>query len=501
MTLFNALILSILVLAPLSAPAQDADPPFGSNNPFASSDGDTSAWLSDLGLTWISDHLPRRNIERIKNGTVKYNFENTIAAKISEYATESHSKAWFVVNVDSLYPFTDGRQITIGPSTGSYVPAGPASLDAYAAFLDQLVRWVNGRELDWKALYWSVDNEHSSLFIPAFCGDTIEPVCAADAARAYADLVERSYQVIRAVDPDAKIVFGGVGASTSGAELHLYYREALLALKAKTADGYFDFFDVHDFNVFKKYDRATDKRDIDFFRTLLSDTGFPGKPILVKAGGTHSGMDLASPNRRLRKLQTEREQAEHLIKRFVHHAAHGVRLTLWGTIREDEVEPESTAGELFHQNGLVYNGLTRTAVCDPAVELPCPDPGDGVHKLSYFTFKHLMEKAWPLDWSTIETLSDGAHNVYAYKLHRAGAAQSAIFAWWDYFKDKKGATSKTVTFGGFGSADVVVTDLLPAQDSGAAVTDYSTAFPTSLQPVTGGSVTITLGKSPVLVEE
>ena len=156
---------------------------------------------------------------------------------------------------------------------------------------------MNGRRPGWKVLYWSVDNEHSGLFIPAFCGAAIEPVCAAAAAHAYADLVERSYQVIRGLDPEAKIVFGGVGASTPLSELDLYYREALLALKAKSADGYFDFFDFHDFNTFTKYDRAATKRDVDFFRTLLSDTGFAGKPILVKAGATHSGMDLASPDR------------------------------------------------------------------------------------------------------------------------------------------------------------------------------------------------------------
>ena len=174
-----------------------------------------------------------------------------------------------------------------------------------------------------------------------------------------------------------------------------------------------------------------------------------------------------------------------------------MRLTLWGTIREDETEELV----LFHQNGLIYNGLTRMAICDQAVELPCPDPGDGVIKLSYFTFKHLMEKAWPLDWSTIETLRNGTQHVYAYRLRHAGAVQSSIFAWWDYFKDKRGATSKTVSFDGFASPAVVVTELIPAQDSGAAVTDYATAFPTSVQPLINGSVKITLGKSPVLVEE
>jgi hypothetical protein len=499
-TIFHAFILAILVLTPFNAHAQDLEPPFGINNAFASSDGDTNVWLDDLGVSWISDHLPRRDIEKINDrGALRYDFA-LVGPLITEYAVERTSNAWFVVNVESKYAFTDGRQITVGPRVGKYVPAGPVSLDAYAAFLDQLVSWVNGQVAGWKVRYWSIDNEHSSLYLPAFCGATIEPVCAADAARAYADLVERSYQVIRGLDPEAKIVFGGVAGNTEGVGID-YYRQALLALAARSADGFFDFFDYHDFNTFTKYQQTSKKRGVGFFRTLLADTGFAGKPILVKAGGTHSGKDLASGNRRLRKLQSEGEQAEYLVKRFVHHAANGVKLTLWGTIREDESGEEDLFEDIFRQNGLIYNGLTRTTVCDPAVESPCPDPGDGVNKLSYFSFKHLMEKASPLDWSNIETLRDGTQNVYAYRLRHVGSAQSAIFAWWDYFKDKKGATSKTVRFDRFASPSVVVTELIPAQDSGAAVTDYATAFPTSVQPVIGGSVNITLGKSPVLVEE
>jgi hypothetical protein len=498
MTIFFALILSVLVLTPF-AYAQDLEPPFGVNNAFASSRANTSTWLDDLGVTWISDHLARRSIERLNGKGLRYEFAEAIGPLITEYAVEHPSNAWFVVNVESKFPFTDGRQITFGPSTGKYVPAGPVSLDAYAAFLDQLVRFVNGQVPGWKARYWSVDNEHASLYVPAFCGATIEPVCAADAARAYADLVERSSQVIRGLDPEAKIVFGGVGGGTPASELDLYYRAALLELAARSPDGFFDFFDYHDFNTFKMYQRSSRKRTIEFFRALLADTGFPGKPILVKAGGTHSGMDLASANRRLRKLQSEKEQAEHLVKRLVHHAANGVKLTLWGTIREDEVGEEENSTEIFRQNGLVYNGRTRYPTCNPATELPCPDPGNGVIKLSFFTLKHLLERASPLDWRSVETLVTGTRNVYGFRLGRIDDGRSATFAWWDYFEDT--AASKTITLSGLAAAEVTVTELLPSANSGVDVVDYSTAFPISVQPVTGGSVTITLGKVPVLIEE
>ena len=75
MTTIYAFVLSILLLTPFSARAQDLEPPFGINNAFASSDGDTNVWLDDLGVAWISDHLPRRDIEKISDkGVLRYDF-------------------------------------------------------------------------------------------------------------------------------------------------------------------------------------------------------------------------------------------------------------------------------------------------------------------------------------------------------------------------------------------------------------------------------------------
>jgi hypothetical protein len=500
LSVFSASIfLLTLVLTPGSARAQDAgEPPFGVNNAFAASQDSTATWLADLGVTWISDHLPRREIEKVnEDGEVRYEFAEVLGSLLTEYGTKRGANAWFVVKSQHL--LTDGQLITDGPSKGKYVPSGPVSLAAYAAFLEELVLWVNGQVPGWKVRYWSVDNEHASLYLPAFCGATVEPVCAQVAAAAYANLVERSAQVIRALDPATKIVFGGIGGGTTDQEMGLYYREALLALKAKHVDGYFDFFDYHDFNSFNKYETTSRKRDVAFFRALLTETGFPSKPILVKAGSTHSGMNLASPNRRLRKYQSERQQAEYLLKRFVHHAGHGVRLTLWGTIREDENGEEDGVEEIYEQNGLLYNGLTANDTCDPGVELPCPDPGDGVPKLSYFVLKHLMEKGGAFDWQTIETLSDGHRRIHAYRVRRPGSQTSAIIVWWDYYAQD--VPTKTVKFSGLTAASVTFTELIPAVGTGAEVVTYATAFAKTVAPVVNGTVTLTLGPMPLILEE
>ncbi len=127
MKTFYAVILSILVLTPFSARAQNLEPPFGVNNAFDASDGNTNVWLDELGVSWISDHLPRRDIEKINDdGVPRYDFDRVVGPLITEYAVERSSNAWFVINVESLYPFTDGRLIRIGSETGKYFPPVPS---------------------------------------------------------------------------------------------------------------------------------------------------------------------------------------------------------------------------------------------------------------------------------------------------------------------------------------------------------------------------------------
>ncbi|HJZ13496.1 MAG TPA: hypothetical protein VJ521_15185, partial [Acidobacteriota bacterium] len=48
--------------------------PFGINNAFASSQAQTDVHLKDLGVEWISDHLARRNMEKIKKNETTYDF-------------------------------------------------------------------------------------------------------------------------------------------------------------------------------------------------------------------------------------------------------------------------------------------------------------------------------------------------------------------------------------------------------------------------------------------
>ena len=204
----------------------------------------------------------------------------------------------------------------------------------------------------------------------------MNPSCGKDAAMAYARLLEYSSPHDSRRRSQAKIVLGGVPGNTPDEEFELYWKPILKKLQEKRWGGAFDFFDYHNFNVIQNYEAGTCGKNLDFFKKMLAEVGFADKPVLIKAGATHSGWDLEAKNQRLHQKQTEAEQAAYLIKRFVRVAADGSPLILWGTVVETEFR--NRRHDTYCHNGLVYNGIPEKSQCDPTKEDPCPDPGYGV---------------------------------------------------------------------------------------------------------------------------
>ncbi|MBI2192295.1 MAG: hypothetical protein HYU36_09950 [Planctomycetes bacterium] len=506
----RALVL-VMVGAFFGAAAEGADDvsdgtsgsPFGINDAYSASGERTSDYLLDLGVTWISDHIPRRAIEKqLKDGAVRYDFSE-IDGKIREYGIESHCQAWLILNIESSYQFEDGRQAEWGKksSRGRFIPHGPKSYEAYGRFLQETVRYINSRSPGWKVRYWSIDNEHASLFLPVFCKAELAELPkvsaaegAAAAAESYADLLLYSARVIREVDPDAKIVFGGPGGGTPDIEYELYYWKCLSWLKKKDASGGFNFFDYHNFNVFEGYQTNARNKGLDYFRKALSESGFTEKPIVIKAGGTHSGVDRIAKNRRLKRPQTEAQQAEYLVKRFVYHAANGVQTILWGTITED-----SSLHGTFSQDGLVYNGTPTREKADRHRE--SVDPGKGIKKLSYYAMKFLMDHLREVDWTAAQNIMQGEDNIYAYRLRRKKTARISYVVWWDYVNEPE-IEKKNVRVAVETGRSAIITELLPHAESGVALRQktYPEYFRNEQRPVVNGLLTLALGNSPVLVE-
>jgi hypothetical protein len=368
-----------------------------------------------------------------------------------------------------------------GPVDEGYCEPGsyrPLYETEYVAFVEAVVERYDGDgdDQDMPLLaspikYWQVGNEPNANK-PGF-----------------ADLQRITYGAIKSACPDCVVLIGGVPGMPP-ADLYISnfdarYRPILDAL----GGGYVDVMDFHWYG-----DATGDYRDVsdvyDHIRSVLVEDGFPEIPIWITEMGAYSG-DPTAPAGAPSDFgpQTEREQALDYFKRFVFPLSIGVGKVFpaFGLM-----EGLAHDGEYFDYTGLIYDGWDLGSATD--------DLGLGVKKLGYFTYQKMTEMLEGCDWAGIQTIR-ASGNVYVFRLTKGG--RPIHVAWWDYFDDAAytpGATIE-VSIDGVEGDTVLVTEALPAVETGAEVGDFETAFPTAILTPSGGTATLRLGDSPVIVNE
>ncbi len=205
-------------------------------------------------------------------------------------------------------------------------------------------------------------------------------------------------------------------------------------------------------------------------QALASRNGFSGSNIISGESGMAG------------TLEMEPYQAGYVIRSYVTNLAYGQKKQFWTSVLEYSQYNDAI---IFAHTGLIHN----------------PKNSDGLShkKLAYYTYKKMTEMLEGADWNNIQTLQE-AGDVYVYQFTRNGAP--VYVAWWDYFNDPTYTPGQTraVTLSGVPGTTALLTEAVPRFASGAEVTNYATAFRTETLPVSGGSVTLTLGESPVFVE-
>jgi len=193
------------------------------------------------------------------------------------------------------------------------------------------------------------------------------------------------------------------------------------------------------------------------------------------------------------------------IKRYVHSLANNIKKVFWRCIKESaSYSIEFEHNDYFDNTGLVYNGcsvISGNFIYN--TNGVGEDLGDGVEKLSYFTYKIMTEKLEGSDWDSITTVIDSVDNKYVYKFINDSTGNPTYVAWWDYFNDStyNQGDSNLITLSGISANHVIVTNAVPTDTSGINITDYNTAFQIDTLSVTSGSVSFYLKESPVFVEE
>jgi len=139
---------------------------------------------------------------------------------------------------------------------------------------------------------------------------------------------------------------------------------------------------------------------------------------------------------------------------------------------------------MFDYTGLIYDGA-------------CPgDPGYGVKKLGYYTYRLMTHKlAWDLG-STLERVETGDSNVSAFKFSRASGH---VYVLWYDTKDP--VASVTYKLSGIENGEHTVTEAVPSASKGESIQSYSSGiFNTSKVTAVGNSLSLKLGSVPVYVE-
>lgn len=318
--------------------------------------------------------------------------------------------------------------------------------------------------------YWQVGNEPDESRRQGFAG-----------------LQRITYEAVKAACLDCQVLIGGVPGMPDGYIKN--FDKNYAPILAELGGCCVDVFDFHWYgNAAGDYrfrDAATGEDVVGHIRATLAANGFDADmPLWITEMGSYSG-DPAD-GRFANPPQSERQQAGDYFRRFIYSFSQGVEKVFPAFGLMEGFKHENG---YFDHTGLIYDG-----------EGP-GDPGVGVKKLGYYTYKKMTGELAGVDWSTLETLRDGSDggHVWLFKVGRGG--ESVYIAWWDCFDEPgyKPGDTKAVTISGLAGAEAAVVPVVPAAASGAAVSDFASAFPAVVYPVDSGTATISLGEDPVLI--
>jgi hypothetical protein len=388
---------------------------------------------------------------------------------VQEYDFSDYDQQWSAIPASmtilaniSPGPTSEGRVLP-----GSYLPINEAQ---YIAFVKATVERYDGDGMDDMpgllnaSKYWQVGNEPNTT------------------RSGFAGLQSMTYTAIKEACPDCMVLIGGVPGMPADylSSFDVYYKPILDELSGK----YVDIMDFHWYgNATGDYKGAKEAHD--HIRSALNAAGFPAIPMWITEMGSYSGNLTDPPQPPSDYLfQTEHQQALDYFKRFVYPLSFGVKKIFSGF---GPMEGFKYDGGYFDYTGLIYDGWGGG------------DPGLGVKKLAYYTYKKMTEVLEGSDWDAIQTMQE-SDNVYAYKFVKNGSP--VYVAWWDYFEEPSFVTGNTkqVVVTGLQGVSAIATEIVPKFATGAEVTDYSTAFNMSTLAISNGSVTLNLGENPVFLE-
>ncbi|HDZ61930.1 MAG TPA: hypothetical protein ENH40_02140 [Nitrospirae bacterium] len=273
----------------------------------------------------------------------------------------------------------------------------PNDMEAYKNFISNMVERYDGDGKDDAPgspviKYWQVQNE-----VDGSWGDTPQN---------YAVLLKTTYKAIKEADPEAKIGLAGVMTRAGFKKFYIPMFEHLNTIKDNSDNRYFDVFDFHwggaAGSYLKKSRRGSEvylKEYVEEIRSTLRKYNSE-VPLWITETSSYSGQPETPPNL---PEQTEEIQAAELIKLYVYPLSLDIKKIFWVSLKEWGGFGGRGLG-YFKKVGLINNPKNE---------------GMSHKKLSFYTYKKLIEKLGGVDLDNIQTIDLG-ENVYCYKFMKNG---------------------------------------------------------------------------------
>lgn len=413
----------------------------------------------DLGVRWERPTHPvldwsfvQRDREAIMNGTYDWtvpdNFLKNVPRDLSLVVTLNAGDRVF-------FP-------------GTWQFRSPQAKTAFLEFVKKAVERYNGDGInDMPGLrspvkYWQIENEPESHVDRRGPG---RPQPNLD-WRGFADLVRSTYEAIKEADGSARVLSGGIVSPPPGLRDTLI-EKFWMPLIGELNGRAIDIFDFHWFDDSYRDSYHTYKR----IREALDRNGFAHTEIWITETGASS-------------KEGERRQAVELVKRFVYPLSYGVKKVFWAWALV-EGWPPFDCQSMFDYTGLIYDGS-------------CPgDPGYGVRKLGYYTYRQMTQKLSGISLANVRTLSAGEGNIFAFRFPRTGA--DIYVVWHDTAREGERAPFELK---GVEDGDYIVTEAVPSAAEGRQVNgSRDVPFPVKRVKAAGRTVLLELSSSPVYVEK
>ncbi len=439
--------------------------------------------VQDIGIRWVrpgSDIYWRSvqpTLEYVKNGLFRWRGVDDLYGRVP-------SGVNILGTIDAL-PWGVNTDPAFKPGTWEF--ASDEEEKYYIKFVKELVERYDGDGyndlpgLNSPIKYWQIGNEPA--FRPIL--GIRDPNGSLD-WKGFSHLVEISYKAIKSSDPEAKIALAGMASGYPSPDDPLVEymtvppqtrerEEFYIPLLQNLHGKYIDIFDIHYYGSLSLRERDTDgwqwkgmRETYSFIRQKLDENGYQNTDIWFT--------ETAVPS----KPFGERFQAINLFKRYIYPLSFKVKKIFWWNMIEGEYPLE--VDKPPNHFGLVYDGIGEG------------DPGYGIKKLSYYTYKKMVEVLEGSDWDNIEIIQE-SDNICVYKFIKTDTGRSVWVAWNDNNERKE------ITISGISSKNVMIIKVVPKYESGKAVSDYNTAFQTDTLSISGGSVSFYLKEVPVFVEE